>query len=781
MGRGDAGATGASVDTTVRLPVVGMTCASCVARVERALATVPGVASASVNLATGIATVRHAGGDVAEHDLAAAIDEAGFEAGAALTDDRARAPGRVDTDREQRTLARDLAVATLLALPVVVAEMGAHLVPGLHAVLADTIGIGRLWVAEAVLTSLALAGPGRRFLRKGVPALVAGHPDMNSLVALGTGAAFGYSLVATFAPSLLPVGSAQVYFEPAIVIVVLILLGRYLEARAKGRTGDAIQRLLALGPKVAHVMRDGVETDVALGDLRPGDVVRVRPGESVATDGTIVSGSSYLDESMVTGEPVPVARRAGGSVIGGTLNTTGSFDFRVTGVGADTLLARIVRSVEDAQGAKLPIQAVLDRVTGWFVPAVMAAAATTFIAWLVLGPSPALSFAIVNAVAVLIIACPCAMGLATPTSIMVGTGRAAQLGILFRRGDALQLLRSVAVVALDKTGTLTEGRPTLTDLQPAPGFDENDTLALAAALEGRSEHPLAGAVVAAAIGRGLRLAAVESFAAVPGCGVSGQIGGRAVAVGGARHMAALGIAVDSVGEAAERLAAQARSPLYMAVDGRLAAIAAVSDPIRSGSADAVAALKRLGLTLAMVTGDDRRTADAVARRLGIDVVVAGVLPDGKAAALRELRAGRTIAFVGDGINDAPALAEADVGIAIGTGTDIAIETADVVLMSGDLRGVVNAVTISRAVLRNIHQNLFWAFAYNVALIPVAAGILYPLNGALLSPVLAAGAMAASSVLVLANALRLRRAAAADPADQPEMPRERTAARVAPAE
>jgi Cu+-exporting ATPase len=460
---------------------------------------------------------------------------------------------------------------------------------------------------------------------------------------------------------------------------------------------------------------------------------------------------------MVTGEPVPVAKEAGARVVGGTVNGNGAFRFRATAVGADTVLAQIVRMVEAAQGSKLPIQALVDRVTMWFVPAVIAVAALTFLIWLVFGPDPALTFALVNAVAVLIIACPCAMGLATPTSIMVGTGRAAEMGVLFRRGEALQSLREAVVVAVDKTGTLTRGRPELTDLVTAPAFAADEVLALVAAVEVRSEHPVAEAIVAAARARGLALAEPDGFEAVPGHGVAATVGGRHVAVGADRFMARLGIPVFPFAEEAARLGDEGKTPLYAAVDGRLAAAIAVADPIRETTPAAIEALHRLGLKVAMVTGDNRRTAAAIARQLGIDEVEAEVLPEGKVAVVERLKAGgtRKVAFVGDGINDAPALATADVGLAIGTGTDIAIESADVVLMSGDLRGVPNAIALSQATIRNIRQNLFWAFAYNAALIPVAAGVLYPAAGILLSPILAAAAMGLSSVFVLTNTLRLR--------------------------
>ena len=558
-------------------------------------------------------------------------------------------------------------------------------------------------------------------------------------------------------PALLPAAAVHVYFEAAAVIVVLILLGRMLEARAKGRTSAAIQRLLGLQAKMAHLRRDGGVVDVAVAEIQLGDELEVRPGERLPVDGEVIEGRSFVDESMLSGEPLAVEKVAGSRVVGGTVNQLGALTLRATAVGSQTLLAQIIRMVEQAQGAKLPIQAVVDRITLWFVPAVLLAAALTFVTWLLLGPSPALTLALVNAVAVLIIACPCAMGLATPTSIMVATGRGAELGVLLRKGEALQLLKDARVVALDKTGTLTEGRPQLTDLQLAPGFERGALLAQIAAVEARSEHPLARAIVAAAEAEGLLLQAVDDFESVTGMGVVATVAGVRVAVGADRLMAAQGLDVSPFASSAEQLASAGKSPLYAAINGQLAAIMAVADPLKATTPAAIAALQQLGLKVAMITGDNQRTAEAIARQLGIDEVVAEVLPAGKVAALRRLRAAHgRLAFVGDGINDAPALAAADVGLAIGTGTDVAIEAADVVLIAGNLQGVATAIALSRATLRNIHQNLLWAFGYNVALIPVAAGVLYPYWGVQLSPVLAAGVMALSSVFVLTNALRLRR-------------------------
>mgnify|MGYP001617702612 FL=1 len=743
---------------SVDLQVGGMTCASCVGRVERALKKVPGVQSAVVNLATERASVQLQG-NVDVSRLIAAIEKAGYEAQAVLHS--AGATGEDATAQrqaqERESLKRSLIFATVFALPVFVLEMGAHMVPAFHHWIAGTIGTQNSWYIQFALTAVVLFGPGRRFFDKGVPALLRAAPDMNSLVAVGTSAAFAYSVVATFVPQWLPAGTVNVYFEAAAVIVALILLGRFLEARAKGNTSEAIRRLVQLQAKTARVRKGGVVQEIDIAQVRAGDVIEVRPGERIPVDGLVIEGHSFVDESMISGEPVPVEKAEGGEVVGGTVNQNGALAFSATKVGADTLLAQIIRMVEQAQGSKLPIQALVDKITMWFVPAVMAAALLTFVVWLIWGPDPALSFALVNAVAVLIIACPCAMGLATPTSIMVSTGRAAQMGVLLRKGEALQQLKDARVVAVDKTGTLTRGRPELTDLVLAEGFERAVVLAQVAAVEDRSEHPIARAIVDAAKSEGLEIPSISDFASVTGFGVRAVVLGDQVEIGADRFMRELGLSVDGFAAEAERLGSEGKTPLYAAIGGKVAAMIAVADPIKPTTKPAIDALHALGLKVAMITGDNRHTAEAIARQLGIDEVVAEVLPGGKVESVKRLKAEHgTLAYVGDGINDAPALAEADVGIAIGTGTDIAIEAADVVLMSGDLSGVSNAIALSKATMKNIGENLFWAFAYNVALIPVAAGLLYPFNGMLLSPVFAAGAMALSSVFVLSNALRLKR-------------------------
>ena len=740
---------------TYRFAVENMSCASCVGRVERALAAMPGVVSASVNLAQEQAIVQVLGTSVPAGAIAQAATAAGYPA--TLID----APGtdRSLTDRkaeETANLKRMTVIAAVLTLPVFVLEMGSHAVPAIHHWVMSVLGMNTSWTIQFVLTSIVLAWPGRHFYLNGFPALFKGAPDMNSLVALGSSAAWGFSTVALFAPWLLPDGTRVVYFEAAAVIVTLILLGRYLEARAKGRTGQAIRRLVGLRAKTAQVERDGRLIELSVDDIVVGDLVQVRPGEKIAIDGVVTQGGSYVDESMITGEPVPVEKSVDSEVVGGTVNGTGALMFRATKVGSDTMLAQIIRMVEEAQGARLPIQDIVNRITLWFVPAVMGVAMFTFLTWVLVGPDPALSFALVAAVAVLIIACPCAMGLATPTSIMVGTGRAAELGVLFRQVDALQALNDVRTVALDKTGTLTEGRPELTDLALMEGFGEAEVLAVVASVEEKSEHPIAAAIVRRARKDGVSLVAVEDFTSLTGYGISATADGKRVLVGADRLMNREGVSLDAARGIGARFGEDGKTPLYAAIDGRLAAVIAVSDPIKSGTADAIAALHDLGLNVAMITGDNRATAHAIAGRLGIDTVIAEVLPEGKVEAIEQLkdRQGK-IAFVGDGINDAPALATADVGIAIGTGTDVAIEAADVVLMSGNLQGVVNALHVSQRTMRNIRQNLFWAFGYNALLIPVAAGVFYPVFGLMLSPALAAGAKALSSVFVVTNALRLR--------------------------
>ncbi len=736
----------------IELSIEGMTCASCVGRVEKALKKVEGVQQANVNLATERAWVQ-GNAQVQSSDLIQAVKKAGYTARQIEQNARVRQDKKAT---EQQQLKRDLMISLILAVPVFILEMGSHMIPAFHMWVMGNIGTQQSWLIQCVLTTLVLIFPGRRFYQKGIPALWRFAPDMNSLVAVGTLAAYSFSLVATFIPQVLPEGTVNVYYEAAAVIVSLILLGRYFEAKAKGRTSQAIQHLVGMQAKTARVHHNGQMIEVPIAEVITETIVEIRPGERVPVDGEVVEGQSYIDESMITGEPVPVKKQVGDQVVGGTVNQNGTLNFRVTAIGESSVLAQIIRMVEQAQGSKLPIQALVDKVTMWFVPMVMLLAALTFAVWFIFGPEPALTFSLVNAVAVLIIACPCAMGLATPTSIMVGTGRGAEMGVLFRKGEALQALQEVQVIAVDKTGTLTEGKPTLTDFYVQPGFEREQVLRIVASVEAKSEHPIALAIVQAAEQQNISLLPITTFDSVTGFGIKAEVEGQAVHIGADRYMQQLGLDVTPFKDEAAHLGQEAKTPIYVAIDQKLAAIIAVADPIKDTTYAAIAGLHQLGLKVAMITGDNRHTAQAIAAKLHIDQVVAEVLPDGKVDAIRQLQQQyRRVAFVGDGINDAPALAQADVGLAIGTGTDVAIEAADVVLMSGSLQGVPNAIALSKATIKNIRQNLFWAFFYNIALIPIAAGVLYPAFGILLSPIFAAGAMALSSVFVLGNALRLK--------------------------
>ncbi|WP_068312738.1 heavy metal translocating P-type ATPase [Polycladidibacter hongkongensis] len=735
------------------LQVENMSCASCVRRVEQHLLSLSGVVSASVNLAAESASVRYLAGAQTPSSIAQALTHAGYPA---KPKGQRPAPASFASQSRARNVGARAFLAGLLALPVFLIEMGGHMFPSLQRFTEQTIGAQNSYYIQLALTTLVLAGPGRGFFSKGIPALFKGAPDMNSLVALGTSAAYLFSIVVTFFPQALPEGAAHVYYEAAAVIVALVLFGRALEARAKGRTGDAIRKLIGLQPKTAQVERNGQVSECLIEEIDVGDVVHARPGERIAVDGTVLSGSSYVDESMITGEPTPNKKIKGSTVVGATINGTGALVFRAEKVGSETMLSQIIEMVEQAQGAKLPIQALVDKVTSWFVPAVLATALLTFFLWLLFGPAPALTHALVSAVAVLIIACPCAMGLATPTSIMVGTGRAAQMGVLFRKGDALQKLQECKVVAFDKTGTLTVGQPALTDVCLTTQVEEEEVLRLTASVERQSEHPVARAILKEIAARGLELLPTRNFVAIPGYGVHASVETFNLLVGADRLMIREGVDLRAHAAQGQSFARQGKTPLYVAINGELAAIMAVADTVKPSSRATINALHDLGLKTVMITGDSKQTAQAIASEVGIDHVIAEVLPADKANEVKTLQAnGTQVAFVGDGINDAPALATASVGVAIGSGTDVAIEAADVVLISQDMANVVKAIDLSRRTLNNIRENLFWAFSYNVVLIPVAAGLLYVFGGPQLSPVIAAGAMALSSLFVLSNALRLR--------------------------
>ncbi len=738
----------------IRLSISGMNCASCAGRVDKALNQLEGVNEVAVNLASDSAEIK--ADNVTVEQLIKAVKDAGYDAHEIVDRDKEMREQRARQQHEFSTLRRELLVATLLTLPVFILAMGNHMVPAFSNWVHNSLGLQTSWWIQLVLTSVVLFVPGRRFYRIGLPALAKGAPDMNSLVAIGATAAWGYSVVATVLPQWLPEQSISVYFEASAVIVTLILAGRYMEARAKSHTSDAIQRLLGLQSKTARVITAGEAREVEVKELSKGDEIEVRPGEKIPVDGTVTSGDSYVNEAMITGEAEPVHKQVDDKVVGGTVNERGTLRFKATAIGETTVLSQIIRMVEQAQGAKLPIQDTVNKITLWFVPAVMLIALLTFVVWLFAAGEDSLTFALVNAVAVLIIACPCAMGLATPTSIMVGTGRGADLGVLFRQGSALQALQQANAVVFDKTGTLTEGEPQLTDWVTVDADDEQ-TLALAASVEQRSEHPTAEALVEFAKQQQRPLKDVQSFEALSGLGVVGQADDKQVLVGSRTLMAERAVDLQQAPEQAAEWSDSGLTPIYVAIDGQLKAIFCVSDPVRKSAKALIHALHQRGLKTAMVTGDAESTAKRIAAELGIDKVVAEVKPDGKVDAVKQLQSqwGRVV-FVGDGINDAPALATADVGFAIGTGTDVAIESADVVLMSDNLNVVQQAFALSKATMRNIQQNLFWAFAYNTALIPVAAGVLFPWFGILLSPMLAAGAMALSSVFVLTNALRLKR-------------------------
>lgn len=744
----DAGYGVPTVDISIR--VDGMTCASCVRRVELALSKVPGVVSASVNLATNKATVRYVPEMTGVAQLKRAIVDAGYEVpeAEAQAGTTKRAP-RTET----QTLKQRLMISAILTILVMLGSMP-DLIPAIK-----TIPTQLRFIVLLALTIPVQFWAGWRFYRGAFKAARHRTTDMNTLVAVGTSVAFLYSVAVTFFPAFFAVQGLQksVYYDTAAVIITLILLGRYLEAQAKGRASDAIKRLLGLQPKTGRVVRDGREVDIPIEDIRAGDTVIVRPGEKLPVDGVITGGHSSVDESMITGESLPVEKQAGDEVIGATINKTGAFSFTATKVGSETALAQIVRLVEEAQGSKAPIQRLADIVASYFVPIVLTIALITFIIWLIFGPQPSFTPALLSFIAVLIIACPCSLGLATPTAIMVGTGQGAQNGILIRDAQALENAHKIDTIVLDKTGTLTQGTPVVTDVISVNNFDEADILRLAASAERHSEHPLGEAIVAKARESHVQFTETDEFESLTGRGIRALINGKSVLLGNLRLMQEHTISLDGLADRALSLSEQGKTPMYLAVDGRVAGIVAVADVLKPHSSAAVAKLREMGLTVAMITGDNERTAQAIAREVGVDKVLAEVLPVDKAKEVKRLQnTGHVVAMVGDGINDAPALAQADIGISIGTGTDVAIEASDITLISGDIQGLVTAIALSRRTLKTIYQNLFWAFFYNVILIPVAAGALYPIWGIRLDPMYAAAAMAFSSVSVVSNSLRLRR-------------------------
>ena len=773
-----------------RLSLEGLHCATCVPTVEAALREAPGVHSAEVSVATGearvvydrratgpkplVEAVRRSGYGVAAVDGAPVADVSGPDRGG---DGRPDAEGQADVEgeetgagadadaetaahqREYRSLMRKFWFAAVVSIPVLLVAYPSIDWLYLPHLFTDSVSEGTIWTLFAVsgvLTLPVLFYSGRQFFVGAWSALKHHSADMNTLIALGTSAAWIYSTVALLVPELFPEGTAEPFYDVASVVTALVVLGQALEVRAKGRTSQAIRKLIGLQARTARVVRDGTEVEVPVEEVVEGDVVVVRPGEKVPVDGAILEGRSALDESMITGESMPVDKAAGDEVVGATMNTTGSFKFRATRVGKDTALAQIVKMVQDAMGSKAPIARLVDVVSSYFVPAVMIASILTFLAWFNFGPAPALAFAVVTAVTVLIIACPCAVGMAVPMSMVAGVGKGAEHGVLIRNGEALQVSSKLDVLVLDKTGTITKGKPALTDVRPAPGIEEDELLRLAAAADRPSEHPLAQAIVDGARHRNLAPPEPEAFDAVPGHGVETTVDGRTVLVGNLKLMERAGIDAVAVADDVTALQEEGKTAMYVAVDGRIAGVVAVADTLKEDSVEAIRVMKELGLEIVMLTGDNERTARAIARQVGIDRILAEVLPEDKAAEVHGLKAdGSRVGMVGDGINDAPALVEADVGFAIGTGTDVAIEAADVTLMSGSLKGVAYAIEVSKATMRNAKQSLFGAFVYNPLGIPVAAGVLYPFFGLLLSPLIAGAAMAASSVTVVTNANRLR--------------------------
>ncbi len=751
---------GYSVGTaTARIPIKNMHCSSCVTRIELALKMTPGIVSARANLGPNAVDIEYQPEKVDFDAIRAAIESAGYRVAEPKGERRDELvdPADAANEEEYRSLMRKFWFAAAVSIPVMALSYP-DLIPGLR----DWMPMGSdtrriVWALLGVLTVPVLAWSGSQFFTGMWEALKHRSANMHTLIAIGISAAFAYSVVAVVWPGIFPsTALAEVFWDVTDVVVALVVLGLALEIKAKGRTSQAIKKLIGLQAKTARVLRDGKEMDIPVEEVVVEDIVVVRPGEKIPVDGNVTTGSSAVDESMITGESMPIEKQVGDEVIGGTLNKTGSFRFRATKVGKDTALASIITMVKDAQGSKAPIQRVVDTVSGYFVPSVMILSVIAFVAWYDFGPEPRSIYATVVFVTTLIIACPCALGLATPTSLTVGIGKGAENGILIRSGDALQAAEKLDAIILDKTGTITRGEPALTDVVVTPGHNEADVLRLTASLERGSEHPLGEAIVKGAEARKLTLSDAEAFAAIPGHGVRGRIDGHEVVFGNAKLMRDQGVVIDMLQADWERLASEGKTPMYVAIDGTAGGLVAVADTVKPDSKAAIAVLKGLGIEVVMLTGDNERTGRAIGREVGIDRVLAEVLPDDKAHEVQKLQLeGKSVGMVGDGVNDAPALAQADVGFAIGTGTDVAIEASDVTLIKGSLMGVVTAIEISRATMRNVRQNLVGAFGYNTLGIPVAMGVLYPFIGLLLSPLIAAAAMAFSSVTVVTNANRLR--------------------------